>query len=88
MYMGKGTYRSVHNEIALPIQHVRDHHDGVVRCVGKLQRKLSCLYVKGTNSRFSPLNEVRPALQGNVPMLSLDRVPLTTSHICLNREKE
>lgn len=35
----------------LSVDHVRDHHDLVALCVGKLQREFGGLYVKRQNNR-------------------------------------
>lgn len=73
---------SVDNEVTLTINHIRNHHYTVVRCIWELERKLGGLNVKGTHSHLCTLQQICSSFQSCLGGLHAHHIPQTTSDIC------
>ncbi len=73
---------SVDNEVTLTINHIRNHHYTVIRCIWELERKLGGLNVKGTHSHLCTLQQICSSFQSCLGGLHPHHIPQTTSDIC------
>lgn len=76
-------YVPIGDQVALAVDHVRDHHDLVGGGVGELQRQLRGLDVEGEHDRLGPLDDVGPGGHGGrlVTAPAPDRVPRAAEHL-------
>lgn len=65
----------VGDEEALPVDHVRNHHDLIILLIGKLERGFRRLDIKGHDYGLGTLHALRYARKADLSILRGHRVP-------------
>lgn len=69
-------------ETDLAINHIRNHHDLVVRCIRELERCFRSLDVKDKDDWIVTLDAVLNTLEADLAVVCSDGVPQSDSNLC------
>ena len=76
---------AIRYEVALPIDHVRDHHDLIDGLIRELQRRLRCLYIICQNDWVRTLDSFRKLCESWLSRIEGDRIPKPHAYFIIHR---